>query len=129
MKVVRDRASGAKFHALSWESPEETRGWLTALRAAVDTLRATTRDRLRGKRKRVLSRAEARKQARVSEKAIERLLAAAEAGHPLPEPPEVTLPGEDNEGEEGEEPTSPREPWSERRPLPPGPKGRGDLTP
>lgn len=129
MKVVRDRASGAKFHALSWESPEETRGWLTALRIAVDTLRATTRDRLRAKRKRVLSRAESRKQARIAGRAIERLLAAAEAGHPLPDPPEGTLPGEDTKGDEGNEPTSPREPWSERRPLPPAPKGHGERAP
>jgi hypothetical protein len=91
-----------------WEDREEVRRWLRALREVVKDLRAAGRDRVRRKRKRVLSRHEAGRQLGDAWSRTERLLLAGEAGlGRAPHDPEP-LP----EGGPGDEP-----PFSSSRPT------------
>jgi hypothetical protein len=124
MGYVEERPLGAKFRAVCWEDAGEVRRWLIALLAQVNDLEAVARDRVREKRKRVLSRHEARRQVRAAGRAIGQLLEAAKAGlrpSEPPEPPEPLepLPGEPSEPDGGEAPSS------ERRVMQPLPGSEG----
>ena len=88
---VEERPDGANFRAVCWENPEDIRIWLTAVKEQVDDLSAATRDRMRKKRGRVLSRSEAQRQATAATQSLDRLFASAHAGlrpsEPVPQPP------------------------------------------
>jgi hypothetical protein len=118
MGLDHEGPGGANFgdtsasQAVRWEDRDEVRRWLLAVLEAVKDLRAAARDRVRRKRRRVLSRYEARRQIRDSWDRIERLVRAAEAGlegmgprEPEPQP----------EGGTGED----APPFSNRRPTTP----------
>jgi hypothetical protein len=100
--------------AVQWEDRDEARRWLLALLEAVKDLRAAARDRVRRKRRRVLSRCEARRQIAEAWHRIERLVQAAEAGlggpgPSEPEPQPEAGPGEDAPPFSGRRPTTPPE--------------------
>ncbi len=123
MRSVDERPGRAKFRAVCWDDAEDVRGWLSALRSEVDELLAAARDRLRKKRKRVLSRFEARRKVRAAERAIAQLLEAGEAGLKSPVPPEgpVSPEGSSGRGVAPEEAAQDEGPLSERRTLLPPP--------
>lgn len=64
--------------SLTWSDPERVRLWLKALREAIDDGFAAGEDATRRFRRRVLSRAEARRQLRQAEKSIDKLFELAE---------------------------------------------------
>jgi hypothetical protein len=113
-----DGRSGANFRdtsapqAVQWEDREEVRRWLRALLEVVKDLRAAARDRARRKRRRVLSRAEARRQIGDAWRRIARLVRAGEAGLDGIGPCDPEPPPEGGTGEDAP-------PFSSRRPTPP----------
>jgi hypothetical protein len=100
--------------AIRWEDRDEARRWLLALLEAVKDLRAAARDRVRRKRRRVLSRHEARRQIAEAWGRIERLVQAAEAGLEGIGPRDPDPQPEGGEGGGGDAP-----PFSSRRPTNP----------
>ena len=86
MEFEHEGPEGANFRdtctvqAVRWEDGEEVRRWFGALGEAVRDMRAAGRDRVRGKRKRVLSRHEAGRQLGDAWCRTTRLLRAGEAG-------------------------------------------------
>jgi hypothetical protein len=111
MQRVDERPEGAKFRAVRWEDPAEVERWLGALQDNVAEVQAAARDRVRKKRERVLSRAEARRQVRAAGRAIARLFEAAQAGLGPSDPFDpVPSPNEPDAGEAGESPSSARRP-------------------
>jgi hypothetical protein len=118
MKGVDERPPGAKFRAVYWADPAEIQGFLTALEEQADELYAAAHDRVREKRRRVLSRHEAGRKVRAAWRSITQLLEAARAGlkHPPPiePPPSPPLPPGESEA-----------PLSERRVMQPPPGGEG----
>ena len=84
MKYDHEGPAGAKFgagscvvQAVRWEDREAVERWFGALLEAMKDLRGAARDRARCKQKRVLSRAEARRQIDASS---EQLFCLVEAG-------------------------------------------------
>lgn len=65
---------------LPWNDPDEARAWLGDLREQILDALAAGEDATRPLRRRVLSRAEARRKLTAAEQAILALLARAEAG-------------------------------------------------
>ena len=106
-KSVEERPLGANFRAVCWENLDDVQRWLTAVEEQVNDLDAAGRDRMRKKRRRVLSRQEARRQATAAVQSLGCLFAAAKARLSSSEPPP--------------DPADP--PQSERRPVPPMPGG------
>jgi hypothetical protein len=118
MKDVDERPEGAKFRAVAWEDAGEVRRWLLALEEQADDLHAAAWDRVRDKRRRVLSRHEAGRKVCAAGRAIRQLLEAAKAG--LRPPPLLDpLPSSATEVGEGEAPAS------ERRVMHPSPGSEG----
>jgi hypothetical protein len=111
MKRVDERPEGAKFRAVRWEDPAEVERWLGALQDSVAEVQAAARDRVRKKRGRVLSRAEARRKVRAAGRAIARLFEAAKASLRPSDPFDpVPSPNALEAGEAGESPSSARRP-------------------
>jgi len=110
MKDVNERPEGAKFHAVCWEDASDRQRWLSALEEQTSDLLAVARDRVREKRRRVLSRHEAARTVRATGRAIGQLLEAAKAGlRPSePPPPLEPLPSPPSDVAEGEAPSSAR---------------------
>jgi hypothetical protein len=63
-----------------WNDPERVDAWLKALREQIDNALAAGEDATRRLRRRVLSRAEARRKLRDANKSLDDLLAMAERG-------------------------------------------------
>ena len=118
MKFEHEGPDGANFRdtsaskAVRWEDRDEARRWLLALLVVMKDLRGAARDRVRRKRRRVLSRYEARRQIADAWRRLMAMIRAAEAGldGPGPREPEP-LP---EEGTGGDAP-----PFSSRRPTNP----------
>jgi hypothetical protein len=118
MGCVDERPPGAKFRAVCWDDPEEIRRWLSVFEEQTNELHAAARDRVRKKRKRVLSRHEAGRKVRAAWRALTQLLEAAKAGlrqaPPVEPPPSPPPPPEESEA-----------PLSERRAMQPPPGSEG----
>jgi hypothetical protein len=118
MGFEHEGPGGANFRdtsarkALNWEDQDEARRWLLALLAAVKDLRGAARDRVRRKRRRVLSRYEARRQIAEAWRRVEELVRAGEAGLGGPGPVEPEPQPEGGAGEDAP-------PFSSRRPTNP----------
>ena len=69
----------SSFPLVDWSNPIDVRAWLGALRDAGDDLSALAREGTRRPRRRVLARAEIRRQARAATRSLHGLLAEAEA--------------------------------------------------
>ena len=114
MEFEHEGPGGANFgdtsapKAVNWEDREEARRWLLRLLEVMKDLRGAARDRVRRKRRRVLSRYEARRQIAEAWRRIMMLMRAGEAGlgEPGPREPEPQPEGG------GDEP-----PFSSRRPT------------
>jgi len=83
-ETMDENDNGPKSHqtltaTLNFNDPERAREWLTALREATDDALAAGDDATRRVRRRVLSRAEARRKLREAETKIEGLLTLAES--------------------------------------------------
>jgi len=116
MRDVNEPPLGAKFRAVCWEDLDDVRRWLRALEEQVSDLHGVAGDRVREKRRRVLSRHEAGRKVRAAWRAIIQLFEAAKAGFRPPEPfgPPPSPPPSSEESEA---------PFSERRVLEPPPEG------
>ena len=123
MSGVDERPKGAKFRAVCFDDPDDVRRWYSALEEQVNDLHAVAWDRVRAKRRRVLSRHEAMRKMRAAWRALTQLLEAARVGlrPPSPPPPLDPTPSspEDAAGSEAEAPLS------ERRVIEPPPGREG----
>lgn len=80
MITVLLKDTSAKFPALRWDAPDDARRWLDAVREQTDDAIAAGEDAARHPRRRVLSRAEARRKLEAARVALASLLDAADRG-------------------------------------------------
>jgi hypothetical protein len=78
--------SRRSFRSLRWADPADAGAWLDQVRAVFADLAATAREGSRRLKRRVLSRAELRRQRHDAERSLVALLDAAQAGLVRPEP-------------------------------------------